>query len=244
MIKLSKSISFLKRAARGLLGAMALSLLWVTGLAAAQSASTKPITKSGLTHALEIGGLTQTELVEQVTHRGVDFTVSNEVEADLRRAGADAILMKAVRENYRPEGTAGSSESSSNARTQPDSPNTSGGVDPSPSMQPVSAKQGLTLRDVRKIYIDKMPDGLDGYLRAAISQKLGGYFTIVLERHDADAILQATAPGAVSLVDPSGKILIWSGSADDKEKMYLNFRHGGQRELAEKLAGQLKKSLK
>lgn len=91
-----------------------------------------------------------------------------------------------------------------------------------------------------------MPNGLDAYLRAAISRKLGSFFTIVLDRPEADAILQTTdnrSIGTVNIVDPSGKVVLWSGSADDKEKVYLNFRYGGERQLAEKLAGQLKKSI-
>ncbi len=227
-------------------------LFLLPGIIFAQAAPTKPITKNGLTQALKIGGLSQKELVDQVTHRGVDFSVNSDTEADLRRAGASADLIKAVRDNYRAPSSDNSAlaaldapDTTANAPTRSDSGTAA--RSPRASAEPPSnGKRPLNLRDVRKIYIEKMSNGLDGYLRAAISRKLGSFFTIVLDRSEADAILQSTdnrSSGTVSLVDPTGKIVLWSGSADDKEAVYLNFRHGGQRQVAEKLAGQLKKSL-
>jgi hypothetical protein len=220
-----------------------LGLLWWPGLIPAQTGSSKPITKNGLTHALEIGGLSQKELVDQVNRRGVDFTVTAQSEAELRRAGAEDSLIEAVRENYR----GATNSTTAMAALDSDSGNASSSRPARASSDGGSQRHSATtLHDIRKLYIEKMPDGLDGYLRAAISKKLGGFFTIVLDRSDADAILQSTdarSPGSVSIVDLSGKVVIWSGSADDKEKVYLNFRHGGQREVAEKLAGQLKKAL-
>ncbi len=220
---------------------LALGLLLLPGLAPGQTAPSKPITKSGLTHALQIGGLSQKELADQVARRGVDFTVTSETETDLRHAGADSALIEAVREHYR------NPDSALAALDAPDTPAPASSAHVESKAGSGTPRQRVTtLRDVRKVYIDKMPNGLDGYLRASISHKLGSFFTIVLDRPEADAILQTTdsrAPGAVSLVDPTGKYVFWSGSATDKEKVYLNFRHRGQRELAEKLAAQLKKAL-
>ena len=107
-------------------------------------------------------------------------------------------------------------------------------------------KSVTTLRDVRKLYIEKMPNGLDNYLRSAISQKLGSYFTIVLERSQADAILESSdtrSTGTINMVDPSHKVVLWSGSATDKDKAFLNLRHGGERQIAQKLVSQLKRAL-
>ncbi|MEJ7617355.1 MAG: PDZ domain-containing protein [Pyrinomonadaceae bacterium] len=61
-----------------------------------QPQSIKPITKNGLLEALQIGGLTMGELVRQVQQRGVDFELTGEIEAELRKAGAKAELIRAV----------------------------------------------------------------------------------------------------------------------------------------------------
>jgi hypothetical protein len=198
--------------------------------ASAQTPNPKPITKSGLTHALQIGGLSERELVEQVTHRGVDFTVTPETESDLRHAGADDVLIEAVRQNYRSGGSsnasgAASDHKSASAMAALDAPDAA--PHPSSSSTDVSSpRHPVTIRDVHKLYIEKMQNGLDGYLRAAFSSKLGSFFTIVLDRSEAEAILESTdtrAPGSVSIIDLSGKVVLWSGSATDKEKVYLNF---------------------
>jgi hypothetical protein len=240
------SIQLLKLTSYRLMMTLLFALLLLPELIFAQPAGTKPITKNGLIQALKIGGLSQKELSDQVTRRGVDFALNPDTENDLRHAGASGDLLKAVRENYHAEANPDSA-----AMAALDAPDSAGTPAPRPSphtsAEPTgNAKHPLTLRDVRKLYIEKMPNGLDGYLRAAISRKLGSFFTIVLDRREADAILQVTdnrSSGTISMVDPSGKVVLWSGSADDKEKAYLNFRHGGERQVAEKLAGQLKKSL-
>ena len=51
----------------------------------------------------------------------------------------------------------------------------------------------LTLHDVRKLYTVRMPNGLDGYLGAAISNELGNILTMVLDRSEADASPQMGA---------------------------------------------------
>lgn len=112
-----------------------------------------------------------------------------------------------------------------------------------------SGKHVTTLRDVRKIYIEPMPNGFDNFLRAAISRKLHGFFTIVLNKSEADGILKSADTRStevvktVTMVDPSDKVVLWSGSANDKETAYLGFRHGGEQKVADKLAGQLKKAI-
>jgi hypothetical protein len=232
--------------------AAVLGLFLLSIVAAAQTGSSKPITKNGLTKALQIGGLSQKELTDQITRRGVDFSLNPAIEADLTHAGATPALLQAVRDNYRPASASDTTNQTDTtgalaALDSPDPANTTAASHAQHANNDApNAKHPLALRDIHKLFIDKMPNGLDGYLRAAISRKLGSFFAIVLERSEADAILQstgATSVGTVSIVDPSGKLVLWSGSADDKEKYYLNFRHGGQREVAEKLAGQLKKSL-
>jgi hypothetical protein len=67
----------------------------------AQQAATKLISEKGLEDALRIGGLSQGELVSQIEKRGVDFTVTPDVEKRLRAAGASDEVIAAVRVNYR-----------------------------------------------------------------------------------------------------------------------------------------------
>lgn len=62
----------------------------------------KPISQDGLAEALRIGGLTNDELVDIVRKRGVAFQLNEQVESDLRTAGALTPLIEAVRANYRP----------------------------------------------------------------------------------------------------------------------------------------------
>ena len=112
--------------------------------------------------------------------------------------------------------------------------------------KPNGVQVARTLHEVHKLYISKMPNGLDSYLRASISRKLADSLTVVLSRSDADAVLESSdsrAPDVVRMVDITGKHLLWSGSADDKRKLYLNLKRGGPREVAEKLTAQLKKAL-
>src|ERR1700681_208132 len=45
------------------------------------------------------------------------------------------------------------------------------------------------LKSIHKIFIDKMPNDLDLYLRAEFFKQLKGKVSIVLEEKDADAIL-------------------------------------------------------
>ena len=59
--------------------------------------TSKPISKNGLLKALQIGGLTQSEFIEQVNARGVSFTMNKDIEAELRAAGASSELIDAIR---------------------------------------------------------------------------------------------------------------------------------------------------
>ena len=108
----------------------------------------------------------------------------------------------------------------------------------------------LLVSNVRKIYIEKMADNLDQYLGSAISEKFHGGVVVVLDRHNADAILrginigaQTTQSATVQLVDPSEKQVLWSGTAGDRKMLALGLAHGGQQKLADSLIAQLKKAM-
>lgn len=85
--------------------AAAALLLWASAAAVAQE-STKPISEKGLINALTIGGLQSKELAQIIDRRGVDFALTQDVEQQLRDAGATAEIVEAVRTHYRgPEET-------------------------------------------------------------------------------------------------------------------------------------------
>src|SRR3989442_1560880 len=49
--------------------------------------------------------------------------------------------------------------------------------------------QTTDLRSINKIFIDKMPNDLDQYIRAEVVKQFKGRLTVVLNQADADAIL-------------------------------------------------------
>jgi hypothetical protein len=121
-----------------------------------------------------------------------------------------------------------------------------------------------TLGSVKKVFIDKMDNDLDQYLRAEIVKQFKGKLTVVLNREDADAILTGVneekkgtgaqitgrylglhdnATGTLSLLDKEGKILLWSDEAGDRSLVFGAMKRGGQRKVADRLIGKLKKAM-
>jgi hypothetical protein len=49
--------------------------------------------------------------------------------------------------------------------------------------------QMISLKSIKKIFVDKMPDDLDQYIRAEITKQFKGTLLVVLEPAEADAIL-------------------------------------------------------
>jgi hypothetical protein len=47
----------------------------------------------------------------------------------------------------------------------------------------------------------------------------------------------------VNLVDPSGKVVLWSGTAGDREGKFGDLKHGGLQTVAGHLIKNLKKSM-
>jgi hypothetical protein len=128
----------------------------------------------------------------------------------------------------------------------------------------VAFAQTPDLKSVHKIFIDKMPNDLDQYLRAEFTKQLKGRVAVVLDAKDADAILTGVseeekgtgakitgrylglhdvATGTVSLLDKEGKTLLWSEEAGDRSLMFGVLRRGGERKVADRLVGKLKKAL-
>jgi hypothetical protein len=124
--------------------------------------------------------------------------------------------------------------------------------------------QAPDLHSVRKVFIDKMPNNLDQYLRAEFVKQMKGRISVVLDAKDADCILTGVsdeekgtgakitgrylglhdvATGTVSLLDKEGKVLLWSDEAGDRSLMFGAMRRGGERKVAERLVNKLKKAM-
>jgi len=120
------------------------------------------------------------------------------------------------------------------------------------------------LRSVHKIFIDKMPNDLDQYLRAEFTKQLRGRVVVVLDQKDADGILTGVseeekgtgakitgkylglhdvATGSVSLLDREGKVLLWSEEAGDRSLVFGALKRGGERKVADRLVSKLKKAM-
>jgi hypothetical protein len=121
-----------------------------------------------------------------------------------------------------------------------------------------------TLQSIRKVYIEKMPNDLDQYLRAEFVKQFKGKVSVVLDAKEADAILAGVsdenkgtgakitgrylglhdnATGTISLLDKDGKTLLWSDEAGDRSLLFGALKRGGQRKVADRLVGKLKKAM-
>jgi hypothetical protein len=126
------------------------------------------------------------------------------------------------------------------------------------------AQSTPSLRDIHKVYIEKMPNDLDQYLRAEISKQFKGSLIVVLDKNDADAILTGVdeekkgtgaeitgrylglhdnATGTVSMVDKSGKTILWTDEAGDRSLLFGAMKRGGERKVADRLISKLKKAM-
>lgn len=124
--------------------------------------------------------------------------------------------------------------------------------------------QSPPLKSIHKVYIDKMPNDLDLYLRAEFAKQLGGKVTVVLKKEEADGIitgideetkgtgakitgrylgLHDTATGTVSMLDKSESEILWSNEAGDRSLWFGVLTRGGQRKVAARLVGKLKKAM-
>jgi hypothetical protein len=134
------------------------------------------------------------------------------------------------------------------------------------SLAAVSAfgQSAPSLASVKKVFIEKMPNDLDQYLRAEIMKQMKGRITVVLDKASADAILTGVdeekkgtgaaitgrylglhdnATGTVSLVDKDEKTLLWSDEAGDRSLLFGAVKRGGQRKVADRLVSKFKKAL-
>ncbi|MCX6634026.1 MAG: hypothetical protein NT090_02875 [Acidobacteria bacterium] len=121
-----------------------------------------------------------------------------------------------------------------------------------------------SIRDMKRIYIEKMPADLDQFIRAEIEKELRGRLTVVLVKEEADALMMGTgenrtgtgaqitgrylglhdnATGAVSVTDRTATVVLWSSEAGDRSLFWGAVRRGGPRKVADRLVNNLKKAL-
>lgn len=217
--------------------------------------TSKPIAYKGLLNSLKTHGLTNAELTQIIKTRGVDFELTADKESELKAAGADTDLLAAVRANFHNAGTAASA---TGGTATPASPPAAASTDP-PAAPPASkapaekekpavpanAPAIASIRDVKKLYIEKMPNDLDEYIKAEISRQMPGRVLVVLRIEDADAIMKGTATerkGSVTVTDVRGTADLWVGEAGDKG-LYLTKVHGGEKKVAERLVSGLKRAM-
>jgi hypothetical protein len=125
-------------------------------------------------------------------------------------------------------------------------------------------QDAASLRSIKKIYIEKMPNDLDQYLRAEIVKQFKGSVTVVLDKNDADGILTGideertgtgaqitgrylglhdNATGTISLLDKAEKNILWTDEAGDRSLLFGVMKRGGQRKVADRLIAKLKKAM-
>jgi len=213
--------------------------------AALPAQTNKPISYKGLLDSLKTHGLSNAEIGQIVKSRGVDFELTAEMEAELKGAGADADLIATVRANYR--GVPAADKGQPPATPPPAAAPPAATQPPQQSKPdvPANAPAITSIRDVKKLYIEKMPNDLDEYIKAEISRQMPGRLVMVLHQEDADAVMKGVATnrnGNVTITDLRGTTELWAGEAGDKG-IYLTKIHGGEKKVAERLVSNLKRAL-
>jgi hypothetical protein len=110
-----------------------------------------------------------------------------------------------------------------------------------------------------------MDGNLDQYHRAEFIKQGKGRLIVVLDKAEADAVLTGTTEqktgvghavtgrylglednttAAISLVDPSGKQLLWATEASDRSMFFSLAHRGGERKVADRVVSQLLKATK
>src|SRR5258708_32667873 len=128
----------------------------------------------------------------------------------------------------------------------------------------IVAEEAPTLASIHKIFIEKMPNDLDQYLRAEVAKQFKGTLVVVLKKEDADGILTGvneeqkgtgakitgrylglhdTANGTLSLLDKTESTILWSDEAGDRNLFFGVAHRGGERKVADLLIGKLKKAI-
>jgi hypothetical protein len=127
-----------------------------------------------------------------------------------------------------------------------------------------NTQNAAALKTIHKVFIEKMPNDLDQYLRAEIVKQFKGKLIVVLKKEDADGVitgvneeqkgtaakvtgrylgLHDTVNGTISLLDKTESEMLWSDEAGDRNLFFGIAHRGGERKLASRLIEKLKKAI-
>jgi serine/threonine-protein kinase len=131
-----------------------------------------------------------------------------------------------------------------------------------PSAQSTAGPRSI--RGVRTLFIEAMPNHLDAYIRADIAKEMPTRLTVVSRREDADAVMTGTSQkhggsgsrltngylgvkdefsGTVTITDPGGGRVLWTSEAGDKAVLIGILKRNGPKRVAERLVGKLRKAM-
>ncbi|HEV8042622.1 MAG TPA: protein kinase [Bryobacteraceae bacterium] len=139
-------------------------------------------------------------------------------------------------------------------------------ANPAPVAREIPAAPPVrSIHEIQTLLVDRMPQGLDGFIRDEIRMQLHNRLEVVSSLDQADAIMRcdvekeegghkvtnATArvlgakgheSATVRVYDRSGRHLLWEEEVTDKRGVMGI--HGGENKLASRIVGKLKKQLK
>jgi predicted Ser/Thr protein kinase len=139
-------------------------------------------------------------------------------------------------------------------------------VNPAPVAREIPAAPPVrSIREIQTLLVERMSEGLDGFIRDEIRMQLHNRLEVVSSPEQADAIMRcdvekeegghkvtnATArvfgakgheSATVRVYDRSGRQLLWEEEVTDKRGVMGI--HGGENKLASRIVGKLKKQLK
>jgi len=201
-----------------------------------------PIRLTGLLAALRIGGQAITgEIVGPIASRGVDFSLTAANEAALREAGATPELLRLITISYQVPKSA------------------------EPAARAQAAERRIrSISDIRSIYVDPAPQGLDGHIREELRKQLGGTLRVTESAGTADATMHVTVESprggmvsgaarmlrikdrsvirAVILERQSAQVL-WQQGAGDRKPIVGAFRGESLQGMAERIVRELRQDL-
>jgi hypothetical protein len=207
-----------------------------------------PLAESEILTLLQVG-TPSLRVAQMVRERGISFITTPAIAEELETSGADVHLLDAI--------------NAAGEKNNDQSPNVPVTAAASTTPAQPSTPAINSLKQVRKLYVDKMGGNLDEYLRVEIGKQLSWRFQIVLNKDIADALiigtgeqtkdvgsvltggylgLHDTATGAVSMVNKQG-IVLWSSSAGDRTLLLGPLTRGGTPEVASRLVQNLKKAV-
>ena len=200
----------------------------------------RPIRLSGLLAALRVGGASITaDVAGPIASRGVDFPLTPANEAALRAAGATPELVRLVAASY-------------------------AAPKPEPKAGPAPSRGAKTLTDVRSIYVEKAPEGMDRYVKDEMRKQLGGLVRLMESAEGADGIMRVTVEaqkgGAVSgaarvlgikdrsvvrvaILEPGSNRVLWQQGTGDRKPVIGAFHGDAPSVMAQRIVRELKDDL-